>query len=179
MSQLETASLAIAEMREFAEFDAAEQRYIRRSLDVGLARADAYRLWARSPEETVSIRRQYRAYEALPDLRASIPDLRTDERIDGFMGALITVTLFDLATGSLHAFAPYRFLYERLLAPSVRPWLPAAFCAAAALPQIDPERRKQLLHSLSESVACAPGWSRRRPRFYPEFIECEAPEAEV
>ena len=38
-----TASLTIAEMREFAGLTAAEQRYIRRSLDIGLGRCDAFR----------------------------------------------------------------------------------------------------------------------------------------
>ena len=46
-----TASITIAEMREFASFSAAEQRYIRRSLDIGLARHDAFMLWGRSPAE--------------------------------------------------------------------------------------------------------------------------------
>jgi hypothetical protein len=52
--------------------------------------------------------------------------------------------------------------------------LPSAFCAAAALPQIPPERRKALLHSISEAAATAAGWSARAPMFYPEWIEEEA-----
>ena len=48
MATTTTASLTIAEMREFAGFDAAEQRYIRRSLDIGLGRQDAFKLWART-----------------------------------------------------------------------------------------------------------------------------------
>ena len=36
MANTGTASLTIAELREFASFDAAEQRYIKRSLDIGL-----------------------------------------------------------------------------------------------------------------------------------------------
>ena len=34
--------MPIAEMREFAGFAPAEQRYIKRSLDIGLARTDAF-----------------------------------------------------------------------------------------------------------------------------------------
>ena len=48
-----------------------------------------------------------------------------------------------------------------------------AFCAAAALPQIRPARRKVLLQSLSEAAATAPGWSDREPCFYPEKVEAE------
>jgi len=55
-----------------------------------------------------------------------------------------------------------------------RPAPPVSVCAAAALPQIRPERRKMLLQSLSEAAATAPGWSDARPSFYPEFIDKEA-----
>jgi hypothetical protein len=51
----------------------------------------------------------------------------------------------------------FRFLYERLLGASARPWLPAAFCAAAALPHLHPERRRTLLQSISESAADGTG----------------------
>ena len=37
-----TASMTINEMREFASFSAGEQRYIKRSLDIGLGRQDAW-----------------------------------------------------------------------------------------------------------------------------------------
>ena len=58
-----TASLTIAEMREFAGLTAAEQRYIRRSLDIGLGRCDAFRTWGRSSAENAAIRSQYVAYQ--------------------------------------------------------------------------------------------------------------------
>ncbi|AKM11151.1 hypothetical protein [Croceicoccus naphthovorans] len=176
MAQLDTASLAIAELREFAEFDPAEQRYIRRALDIGLSRADPYDRWARNSDEAASIRRQHLAYQELRSLRAHLPAMRSGDRMQDFMGRLIAVTAVDLAEGCLHGFAAYRFLYERLLGPEARPWLPAAFCAASALPQIVPERRKVLLHSISEAAACAPGWSKRRPGFYPDWIEDQSAE---
>ncbi len=176
MAQLDTPSLAIAELREFAEFDPAEQRYIRRSLDIGLARADARERWARNTDEAASIRSQIRAYHQLKGLRGAMPAMRSGERMDEFLGQLIKLTAFDLAQGCINGFAAYRFLYERLLGPEARPWLPAAFCAASALPQIVPERRKLLLHSISEAAACAPGWSKRRPGFYPDWIEDQSAE---
>ena len=83
-------------------------------------------------------------------------------------------TAFDLAQERLGGFSAFRFLYERLLGADIRPFLPAAFCGAAALPQIRPERRKLLLQSLSEAAATAPGWSSRPPCFYPEYVEAEA-----
>ena len=174
MANTRTASMAIAEMREFASFAPCEQRYIRRSLDIGLGRQDAFKLWARSAGENASIRSQYVAYQDLKQLRAAIPQGGGFESIENFLGKLTRTAAFDLAQERIACFPAFRFLYERLLGPEVRPWLPSAFCAAAALPQIRPERRKILLQSLSEAAATAPGWSDAKPAFYPEFIEAEA-----
>ncbi len=174
MATTGTASPTISEMREFANFSAAEQRYIRRSLDIGLGRRDAFRLWARNAAEKTAIRRQYVAYQDLKNLRDAIPAPAGPEHIDVFIGMLTRLAAFDLGQERLGCFSAFRFLYERLLGADARPWLPSAFCAAAALPQIRPERRRLLLQSLSEAAATAPGWSLARPSFYPEFIEREA-----
>ncbi|WP_454598103.1 hypothetical protein [Qipengyuania sp. SM2507] len=166
-----TASGTIAEMREFAGFTAAEQRYIRRSLDIGLGRCDAFRIWGRNAGENAAIRSQYVAYQELKALRQSIPTATGFDAVEGFVGKLTRVAAFDLAQERIDCFSAFRFLYERLLGADARPWLPSAFCAAAALPQIQPQRRKLLLQSLSEAAATAPGWSDRAPRFFPEYIE--------
>ena len=89
------------------------------------------------------------------------------------MGSLMRITAADLAQEQIDSFSAYRFLYERMLGAAVRPFLPAAFCGAAALPQMRPCRRKMLLQSLSEAAATAPGWSDREPAFFPERIEDE------
>jgi hypothetical protein len=174
MAATGTASLMINELREFASFTSCEQRYIKRSLDIGLGRQDAFKLWARDADETASIRSQYVVYQDLKALRGQRPDGARLEGIDDFMGKLVRVTAFDLVQDRITSFAAYRFLYERLLGAGVRPWLPGAFCGAAALPQVQPERRKKLLQSISEAAATAPGWSTREPCFYPEWIEKEA-----
>ncbi|GGC03777.1 hypothetical protein GCM10011494_22800 [Novosphingobium endophyticum] len=174
MAYAGTATLTISELREFASFSASEQRYIRRSLDVGLGRQDAFKLWARDANESASIRDQYVAYQNLKALRAMRPDDEAFADIETFVGKLLRMAAFDLAQDRLDSFSAFRFLYERLLGAWVRPWLPGAFCGAAALPQIRPDRRRVLLHSISEAAATAPGWSDREPSFYPEFIEKEA-----
>lgn len=163
--------MPIAEMREFAGFAPAEQRYIKRSLDIGLARTDAFRRWGRSEAENTAIRRQYVAYQDLKALRALMPASGTLAEVERFMAKLIRVAQFDLEQERLGSFSAFRFLYERLLGAQVRPWLPAAFCAASALPAIRPERRKLLLQSLSEAAATASGWSEREPMFFPEYVD--------
>jgi len=174
MGNTGTASLTINELREFASFSPCEQRYIKRSLDIGLGRQDAFKLWARDAAEIASIRSQYVAYQELKGLRSDLPDQAGLEGLESFIGKLVRVSAFDLAQERLTTFSSYRFLYERLLGAQVRPWLPSAFCAAAALPQIRPNRRKELLHSISEAAATAPGWSDREPCFFPEWVEKEA-----
>ena len=174
MSTTGTATLTIAELREFAGFTACEQRYIKRSLDIGLGRQDAFKLWARDADEVASIRSQYVVYQELKVLRAAMPEETGFEGTEPFIGKLVRVAAFDLAQERINSFSAFRFLYERLLGPDVRPWLPSAFCASAALPQIRPDRRKGLLQSISEAAATAPGWSTRAPSFYPEWVEKEA-----
>jgi hypothetical protein len=164
-------AMTLAEIKEFAGFASATQRYIRRSLDVGLERDDAMARWSRDVIEAASIRAQSRVYDRLEEVRAMIPDDSGLEAIEIFMGPLITVTAFDLGQGRLTTFSAYRFLYERLLGAEVRPWLPGAFCAAAALPHLHPELRRKLLQSISEAAATASGWSNRQPSFFPAWVE--------
>lgn len=164
-------AMTLAEMKEFASFPASTQRYIRRSLDVGLDRQDALGRWSRDVVEAASIRAQTRIYGRLEGLRTIVPDDSGLDAIEPFMAPLVTMSAFDLGQDRLCSFGAYRFLYERLLGASVRPWLPGAFCAAAALPHLHPDRRRALLQSISEAAATAAGWSAREPSFYPEWVE--------
>ncbi|MGK6318181.1 hypothetical protein [Sphingomonas sp. DT-204] len=164
-------AMTLAEMKEFAGFSAATQRYIRRALDIGLDREDALARWSRDVVEAASIRAQARMYDRLPEIRALMPDDSGLEAIEPFLAPLITVSAFDLGQGRLPTFSAYRFLYERLIGAEVRPWLPAAFCAASALPTLHPDLRRKLLQSISEAAATASGWSTRKPAFFPYWVE--------
>jgi hypothetical protein len=163
--------MVLAEMREFASFEKGTQRYIRRSLDIFLRKRDALRLWARDADEIDAIRAQINVYKRLEAIRQSIPDDHDIERCEALMGVLVPVTAFDLGAGRLPSFAAYRFLYERMLGAAVRPWLPAAFCAAATLPNLHPDDRRTLLRSVSEAAATAAGWSIREPVFLPQWVD--------
>lgn len=163
--------LALAEMREFATFPSSTQRYIRRSLDVGLHRRDAMELWSRDLVEAASIRAQARVYDRLDTIKSMVPDDSGLDQVEPFMAPLVTVSAFDLGQDRLTSFSSYRFLYERLIGAGARPWLPGAFCAAASLPHLHPEKRRLLLQSISEAAATAAGWSNREPSFYPEWVE--------
>jgi hypothetical protein len=164
-------AMTLAEMKEFAGFSAATQRYVRRALDIGLEREDALVRWSRDVVEAASIRAHAHMYDRLPEIRALLPDESDLESVEPFMAPLITVSAFDLAQGRLTSFSAYRFLYERLIGAEVRPWLAPAFCAAAALPNLHPDLRRKLLQSISEAAATASGWSNRQPAFFPQWVE--------
>lgn len=163
--------LTLAEIKEFAGFSAATQRYIRRSLDVAFDRKDAIALWSRDAVEAATIKAQHLFYDRLPVIRALVPDSSSIEDAEPFLAQLVTIAAFDLGQGRINDFAAFRFLYERLIGADARPWLPAAFCAAASMPHLQPDKRKALLQSISEAAATAPGWSKRQPSFYPEWVE--------
>jgi hypothetical protein len=163
--------ITLAEMREFASFPAATQRYIRRSLDIALHRRDATETWGRDLVEEASIRAQARVYGRLHEIKALVPDDSGLDQVEPFMAPLVIVSAFDLGQNRLHSFSAYRFLYERLIGAGSRPWLPGAFCAAASLPHLHPDKRRELLQSISEAAATAVGWSSREPTFYPEWVE--------
>lgn len=164
-------SSCLAEIKEFASFPKAAQRYIRRSLDVGLARRDAIARWARSDTEAAAISEQACVYRRLEAIRGCVLDDVDLEPVESLMSQLVALLAFDLGEGRLTCFASCRFLYERLIGAAIRPWLPAAFCAAAALPHLHPDRRRTLLTSITEAAVTAPGWSTREPVFFPEWVE--------
>ena len=56
MARSQTASLSISEMREFASFTADEQAFITRSLDVFMARGDAFKAWVGQGGSSATIR---------------------------------------------------------------------------------------------------------------------------
>ena len=164
-------TMTFTEMKEFAGFTGATQRYIRRSLDVGLDRNDAVGRWSRDAVEAASIRAQTKVYGRLEHIRETVPEDSGLDHVEPFMAPLVTITAFDLGQDRLAGFAAYRFLYERLIGANVRPWLPGAFCAAASLPHLHPDTRRRLLQSISAAAATAPGWSNRAPVFYPEWVD--------
>jgi hypothetical protein len=161
----------IEEMKEFAAFSVVEQRYICRSLDVAAHGAGAIRHWSRGPVESASIKAQDEIYRTLLEvIRNCVPDDADIDSMADIMGQLITISALDLGSGELAGFPAYRFLYERLLGPMVRPWLPSAFVGAAALPYLHPDLRTALLASITADEAAARGWSISAPTFIPEWI---------
>ena len=61
-------AITLAELREFASFPAATQRYIRRSLDIAFHRGSPMETWGRDVVEAASIRAQARIYDRLDEI---------------------------------------------------------------------------------------------------------------
>ena len=88
--------MTLAEMKEFASFSASTQRYIRRSLDIGLDRDDAMTRWSRDVVEAASIRAQARLYRNLPEVRHHIPIDSGLESLEPFLAPAVMIAAFDL-----------------------------------------------------------------------------------
>ena len=74
------------------------------------------------PCRKASIKAQDRLCRTLLEVvRNSIPhDIGIDATAE-IIGPLIAISAFDLGEGKIERFAAYRFLYERLVGPLVRP----------------------------------------------------------
>ena len=84
-------AMTLAEMKEFAGFSSATQRYIRRSLDIGLDRDDALARWSRDMVEAASIRAQARIYRPPARTpRGSSPTTAALDAVEPFLAPLVT-----------------------------------------------------------------------------------------
>ena len=156
------------EIQEFAGFSLESQLYIRRSLDIASGEAGAMGRCLECSQDTSVVRGQELLYGSLDYLRAILDEGSMPRRQSEFLPLLVELSVFDLDSGDLDGFPPYRFLYERLLGSRVRPWLPSAFCAAAVMPHVKPMRRVGLLSTLGEALVAS--WSEQEPSFYPEQV---------
>lgn len=162
-------------MKEFSHFHKKTQRYIRQSLDVMFERGDPLAKWGRTDIERGNIRNQMHNYRLVAG-RIVTQLARTNGQagignIEGMMGSLIAVSTFDISIGCLPHFGCYRFLYERLFGGDIRPWLPAAYVAASAMPDIPPQQRSNQLRSISGEACTVVQWHRRDPLFIPEWVD--------
>ena len=158
------------EMQEFAQIPTAAQRYIRRSLEASTGRWEWTMRLARSPDEARSIDRQIDFYSRLDAIRSSIPIDDDATAVAGFIAMAAELTAFDLGEQKVRTFAAYRFLYERLLGATARPWLLSLFAMCAALPHLDPKHRLELLGSIDKESAAGP-WSMMEPQFHPDWVD--------
>ena len=166
--KLATGAIMLGEIQEFGSFTFTAQRYICRSLDVSNIPDLSPQEWAHTAREADDIRAQMQVYGLLAGIRDSMPHEQAHINAEGFLLPLISVTAFDLSCRCLDSFAAYRFLYERLLGPMVRPWLSSAFAAASALPHFSADERSALLASVG--AALTDQWSPAEPTFYPQWI---------
>ena len=160
----------LREMEEFANLSTAAQRYIRRSLEVRSGGVDTLACIARSEDETRSIRRQIQLYAEINTAIEAIPNDEEISSITRFSALVAPMLAFDINEGKLGSFAAFRFLYERLLGASARPWLPSIFMMMASLPELHPNQRLDLLGSVCADAVTS-HWSTREPEFTPQWIE--------
>jgi hypothetical protein len=166
--KLGAGEMMFAEMQEFASFGIEAQHYICRSLDIALSPNLSPADWARSEREAHDTSAQKQAYRLLPGIRAAIPGADGFMDSEAFLLPLIGVSTFDVTCGPIASFAEYRFLYERLFGPKVRPWLASAFLAAAASPHLPAEIRQGLIRSVNSGLTDR--WSSAHPAYQPRWL---------
>ncbi len=169
-----SSDLLITEMREFAGFTAREQRFIKIGLEIAADSKQHEGLllkWSRDLPESRALLCRQQIYADIKTIKELVPVGFNAGCIKSLMGPLVDFSNHDLIQGYIISFSAYRFLYERIFGVDIRPWLPGAFCAAAAMPNIAPENRRMLLQSISEAAATAPGWSSQKTVFFPEWID--------
>jgi hypothetical protein len=163
--KLGTGERMFAEMQEFASFGIEVQRYICRSLDIAFGRNVSPADWVGDNREGRDVCAQKQAYGLLRGIADAIPQGDGFVDAEAFLLPLIAVTTFDVTRGPIASFDEYRFLYERLLGPEIRPWLASAFLAAASSPYIPSEIRQGLVHSAHSALTDR--WSSAEPVFRP------------
>jgi hypothetical protein len=166
--RLGAGEMMFAEMQEFASFGIEAQHYICRSLDVARSPNISPADWAGSEREAHDIFAQKQAYRLLPEIRASLPEADGFMDAEAFLLPLIAISTFDVTCGPITSFAEYRFLYERLFGPAVRPWLASAFLAAAASPHFPAEIRQALIDSVRSGLTDR--WSTAQPAYQPRWL---------
>ena len=144
-SQPAGGALLISEMKEFASFPKATQRYIRRSLDVAYGRSDPLETWARDEIEAAAISCPgplLQAARSSPRADPGRQRSRHDRAVPGHAGDAGRVRPRPGPPARISL--PSASFTSDCWAQTSRPWLPAAFCAAAALPHLHPDRRRDL-----------------------------------
>lgn len=166
--ELTAGTIMLAEIQEFGDFDPEVQRYICRSLEIAHCPDVSVGRWARDENEANGICTQKHMYRLLPAIRKMVPIDSRMVNAEEFLFPLVAITTMDLACGPISAFAQYRFLYERLLCAMVRPWLPAAFRAAVALPHFPAHMRQKLIGTVTSAFDNR--WSVLEPTYFPTWL---------
>jgi hypothetical protein len=160
--------MMFAEMQEFASFGLEAQRYICRSLDIARSADISPADWARNEREAHDIYAQKQAYRLLSEIRSALPGSDGSMDAEALLFPLISVSMFDIVCGPISDFSEYRFLYERLLGPAVRPWLASAFLAAASSPHLPADIRTELVRSVTSGLTDR--WSSAQPSYQPQWL---------
>ena len=162
-----------AEMAEYASFSTASRIYIGMVLDCVLERG----AWRDRWRGRISPRVADHAFSNMAvqrELRKRLRRFWVTREGDAEFTPLVMTSSWDIASADLEHFAPYRFLYERLYGPEVRPLLPSAFAAAVLLPQHPVDRRMALLGTLTFAAVSSCN-EPIVPTFYPDGDAFEQP----
>lgn len=163
----------LEEIREFATFPRAVQRYIKVSLDVARnISSDPVEVWSRNRTERKRIRDQQIAYKDIPIIEGYLSNEMGRDDFAFFCGYTIPMGIFDLKDGPITTFVEFRFLYERILGPNSKIYLAMIYSAVIAAPHINSDVREKLFDSIHLYEVSAPidSFDSKEPAFIPTWV---------
>lgn len=154
-------------MEQYARLPLASRRYIVRALDFGLKRGDYMARWAGSFFDMPTNLARADVYSGISIVRPTISvGAGLPESVDVL---LRRCTGFDLQFEEMSDFTAYNFLYERLFGAGIRPYLAAAYSAAASSPTLTADARRKALSGITMFEQTEENFGGDEPQFYPEW----------
>jgi hypothetical protein len=163
--------IADSERAEFAGFGPATQGCIVRALDFGLPRGNPLADWCGDGWDLPLLMARMEIYLVIPELREQLLDSGIPDERFGRWPLIRRCARFDLAQAEMADLAAFRFLYERLFGPPLRPWITNLFVHAITEPGFTPEDRQSALATVTP-FDLAP-WEDDEPcTFFPGVMDC-------
>ena len=159
------------ERAEFAQFRSLVQIYIVRALDLGLPRNHPMERWHEGgPVGMAMLLARADAYRHLGVLREELQDCKQVGPDFRYWDAIRKAVRFDVQHEEMGDIAAFRFLYERLLGPPIRPWITSLYLAAVTEPDSTSEWKERCLASVT-AADLDDHDDKSMPLFFPDIVD--------
>jgi hypothetical protein len=157
------------ERDEFRRLGRAAQIYIVRALDFGLPRNDPMQRWQASDLMGMAMQLAHaNVYFHLAEIRERIRDQKQFDSEFSDWELIRLCARIDIKHDEMGNIAAFRFLYERLFGPPIRPWITSVFLEAATSPVLTADWRRRCVLSVTDADL-DDNDDRTMPLFYPDI----------
>ena len=137
------------EREDFDRLAEDQKLYIVKALDFGLPRDGAMDRWARRGLESALELARLDIYMPIPEMRERLLDAKpVTARLKGW-DLIRRCVSFDCQWEPMRTVAAFRFLYERLFGPPIRPWITSLYLAEVTSPGALREWREACISSVT------------------------------